>query len=260
MNLACRNLCILCAVLCGSPSAFAQDPAGQPRPEETEVWTPVPRVVVPPPSGAPTAAPSDAIVLFDGTSLDQWVSADGASPPRWIVADGILTVDKGAGDIRTIRAFRDYQLHIEWRIPEDITGESQARGNSGLFLSTAGTGYELQILDSYRNQTYVNGMAGSVYKQSSPLVNASRPPGEWQTYDVVWRAPRFDSTGALLSPARITVFFNGILVQNDFELPGETRYRGAPGYTPYESSPVLLQAHQDPSPPISFRNIWLREL
>src|SRR5690606_29133128 len=138
--------------------------------------------------------------------------------------------------------------------------EGQARGNSGLFLSTAGTGYELQILDSYRNDTYVNGMAGSIYKQSIPLVNPSRPPGEWQTYDVVWRAPRFDANGSLVAPARVTVFYNGVLVQDDFELAGETRYRGAPEYHPYESAPILLQAHGDPSPPISFRNIWLREL
>lgn len=240
--------------------AVAQNSVGQARPEETEVWTPVPRVVAVLPAEGPTPAPSDAIVLFDGGELNQWVSARDGSPAGWIVADGIVTVDKRAGDIRTKRSFRDFQIHIEWRIPEGITGEGQARGNSGLFLSTAGTGYELQILDSYRNQTYVNGMAGSVYKQSIPLVNASRPPGQWQTYDVVWRAPRFNASGALLSPARITAFFNGILVQDNFELLGETRYRGAASYTPYESSPILLQAHEDPSPPISFRNIWLREL
>jgi hypothetical protein len=205
-------------------------------------------------------APSDAVVLFDGTSLDEWESARDGSPAGWIVAGGIMTVDKPAGDIRTKRTFRDFQLHIEWRIPEGVTGSGQARGNSGLFVSTAGTGYELQILDSYQNETYVNGMAGSVYKQSSPLVNASRPPGQWQTYDVVWRAPRFDASGTLLAPGRMTVFFNGVLVQDNFELLGETRYRGAPEYTPYERSPILLQAHQDPSPPISFRNVWVREL
>ena len=245
---------------CLSSGAVAQDPTGEVRPEETEVWSPIPRVVMVPPAGPPTPAPSDAIVLFGDAGLEQWVSATDGSPAAWIVADGVLTVNKRAGDIRTRRSFRDFQLHIEWRIPEGITGEGQARGNSGLFLSTAGTGYELQILDSYRNETYVNGMAGSVYKQSIPLMNASRPPGAWQTYDVVWRAPRFDPNGALRSPARMTVFFNGILVQDNFELLGETRYRGAPEYTPHEASPILLQAHQDPSPPISFRNIWLREL
>lgn len=241
--------------------AMAQNPAGEVRPEDTELWTPIPQRVAVPPLGAPAPVPSDAIVLFDGRGLDEWVSARDGSPAGWTVADGAMTVNKRAGDIRTRQSFRDFQIHIEWRIPEDITGEGQARGNSGLFLSTAGTGYELQILDSYQNETYVNGMAGSVYKQSIPLVNATRPPGQWQTYDVVWRAPRFDTNGALLSPARITVFFNGILVQDDFELLGETRYRGAPAFdTAYESSPILLQAHQDPSQPISFRNIWLREL
>ena len=164
------------------------------------------------------------------------------------------------GSIETRRRFHDYQLHIEWRIPQAITGEGQARGNSGVFFATNGTGYELQILDSYQNETYVNGMAGSIYKQSIPLVNASRRPGEWQTYDVVWTAPRFASDGALEAPARVTVLFNGILVQNDFELEGETRYTGAPVYSPYDTSPIMLQAHGDPSPPISFRNIWVREI
>lgn len=253
-------LLTICTVVRFTSHALAQNATGEARPEDTEVWTPVPRVVAVPPSDAPTPAPSDAIVLFDGAGLDEWVSAHDGSTAGWVVADGVMTVNKRAGDIRTRRSFCDFQIHIEWRIPENITGEGQARGNSGLFLSTAGTGYELQILDSYQNETYVNGMAGSVYKQSIPLVNASRPPGQWQTYDVVWRAPRFAANGSLLSPARITVFFNGILVQDNFELPGETRYRGTPAYSPYESSPILLQAHQDPSPPISFRNIWVREL
>lgn len=238
----------------------AQTPVREIPPEETEVWEPVPRVVAVPPIVAPTPVPSDAIVLFDGTDLDEWVSARDGSPARWVVANGIMTVDKATGDIRTKRSFRDFQIHVEWRVPEGTTGEGQARGNSGLFLSTAGTGYELQILDSYRNETYVNGMAGSIYKQSIPLVNPSRPPGEWQTYDVVWRAPRFHEDGSLAAPARVTVFFNGVLVQDDFELMGETRYRGAPEYNAYETSPILLQSHGDPSPPISFRNIWLREL
>jgi hypothetical protein len=238
----------------------AAQSGGEVRPEETEIWEPVPPVVTVAPASAPAPIPSDAIVLFDGASLDAWVSASDGSPAGWIVADGVMTVDKAAGDIRTKRSFRDFQIHVEWRVPEGITGEGQARGNGGLFLSTAGTGYELQILDSYRNGTYVNGMAGSIYKQSIPLVNPSRPPGEWQTYDVVWRAPRFDAAGALVSPARVVVFYNGVLVQDDFELAGETRYRGAPEYNAYESAPILLQAHGDPSPPISFRNIWLREL
>jgi hypothetical protein len=248
------------AATCLASDAMGQNPAVEARPEATEVWTPVPPVVQVPPSVAPIPAPSDAIVLFDGTGLGEWVSASDGSSAGWIVTDGVMAVNKSAGDIRTRRSFRDFPLHIEWRIPGGSTGEGQARGTGGVVRASAGPGYELGILDSYRNETYVNGMAGSIYKQSIPLVNASRPPGQWQTYDVVWRAPRFDGSGALLSPARITVFFNGALVQDDFELLGETRYRGAPEYTPYESSPILLQAHQDPSPPISFRNIWLRQL
>ena len=238
----------------------AQDPGARPAPEDTEVWRPIPRVVTPGPAGAPAPPPADAIVLFDGTGLDQWVNARDGSAAAWPVSDSVVTVDKSVGDIRTRRSFRDYQLHLEWRVPSDVTGEGQARGNSGVFLSTSGTGYEVQILDSFENATYVNGMAGSVYKQSPPMVNASRRPGEWQVYDIVWTAPRFDEGGALLSPARVTVLYNGILVQNDFELEGETRYRGPPEYTPYTTAPLLLQAHGDPSPPISFRNIWLREI
>jgi hypothetical protein len=231
-----------------------------PKPEDTELWQPVPRVVTP---GANcTAAPADALVLFDGKNLDQWVEAKDKSPAKWIVANGVVTVNKSAGDIETKQRFRNYQLHIEWRIPEDITGSGQARGNSGVFLAAIGPedGYELQVLDSYENSTYVNGMAGSIYKQSIPLVNASRKPGEWQTYDVVWTAPTFNSDDSVKTPAYATVFFNGILVDNHFEVKGETRYIGQPSYQRYETAPIMLQAHGDPSQPISFRNIWLREL
>jgi hypothetical protein len=207
--------------------------------------------------------PSDAIVLFDGTNLDEWTNARDGSRAGWTVADGVVTVNKEAGDIQTRRRFGNYQLHIEWRIPEQISGNGQARGNSGLYMARPGgesEGYELQILDSYENETYVNGMAGSIYKQSIPLVNPSRKPGEWQTYDVLWTAPVFRADGSLQEPARVTVFFNGVLVQNDFELQGDTRYIGEPRYLPHGDSPILLQAHGDPSPPISFRNIWIREL
>jgi 3-keto-disaccharide hydrolase/Carboxypeptidase regulatory-like domain len=151
---------------------------------------------------------------------------------------------------------------VTWRVPEDISGAGQARGNSGVFLAAPGpdSGYELQVLDSYENSTYVNGQAGSIYKQGIPLVNPIRKPGEWQTYDVVWTAPTFQGDGSLRTPAYVTVFFNGVLVQNHFELKGETRYIGQPSYRKYESAPIRLQAHGDPSKPISFRNIWLREL
>jgi hypothetical protein len=247
------------SLLSAALPVLAQQPAG--RPEDTEVWTPVPKVVTPGASSA--AAPSDAIVLFDGSNLEQWISTNDKSPARWTVANGVMTVNKPTGNIETKRSFTDYQLHLEWRIPEAITGTGQARGNSGIFLASTGTGdngYELQILDSYNNGTYVNGMAGSIYKQFIPLANAMRKPGEWQTYDVIWTAPRFNADGTLKSPAYVTAVQNGVLLQNHVALKGETRYIGAPEYKAHGAAPIKLQAHGDPSPPISFRNIWVREL
>jgi hypothetical protein len=241
--------------------AGGRQSAPLPPPQDTEVWTPVPVVVTP--GAATNGAPSDAIALFDGTNLDQWVSAQDHTPARWTVADGVLTVNKAAGSIETKRRFHSYQLHIEWRIPENVTGDDQARGNSGVFLASTGpgdAGYELQILDSYNNKTYVNGQAGSIYKQYIPLVNASRKPGEWQSYDVVWTAPTFNADGTLKTPAYVTALHNGALIQNHVELKGETVYRGAPFYKAFDGAPIKLQAHGDPSPPISFRNIWVREL
>jgi hypothetical protein len=245
-----------------APSAAAGAPARQMRPEETEVWTPVPPVVTP---GAyvSTTPPSDAIVLFDGKNLDEWVMIRDRSPAKWTLGDGVMTVNKAAGGIETKRQFTDYQMHIEWRVPRGTTQTGQSRGNSGLFLASTGpgdTGYELQILDSYENKTYVNGQAASIYKQSPPLANAMRPQGEWNVYDVVWTAPRFNPDGSLKSPARVTVLHNGVLVQNDYALKGHTPYIGLPEYKPHGPSPIKLQSHGDPSPPISFRNIWLREL
>jgi len=237
--------------------------AAKPKPEDTDVWTPVPAVVTP---GATDAAPpSDAIVLFDGKNLDEWVSAQDGTPAQWIVADGVMTVvkAKGVGSIQTKRKFKNYQLHIEWKIPENITGSGQARGNSGVFLASTGPGddgYELQVLDSYNNPTYVNGQAGAIYKQSIPLVNPNRKPGEWQTYDVAWTAPTFNDDGSLKTPAFATVFFNGVLVQNHFQLTGQTLNVGTPFYKKFDSAPIKLQAHGDKSEPISFRNIWVRPL
>ena len=243
----------------------AQAPQGagatRPKPEETEVWQPVPPVVTP--GAIDSAPPSDAIVLFDGRNQDEWVSAKDHTPAQWVVADGLLTVGKTAGNIETRRTFRDYQLHVEWRIPPNITGSGQARGNSGVFLASTGpgdAGYELQVLDSYKNDTYVNGMAGSLYKQSIPLANPMRKPGEWQSYDVIWTAPRFNADGSLKTPAYASVFLNGVLVENHFELRGETLYIGKPFYKAYDTAPIKLQAHGDPSAPISFRNIWVRNL
>lgn len=233
------------------------------RPADTEVHAPVPAVVTP--GATDSAPPSDAIVLFDGKNLDEWVLTRDKSPARWVVADGVLTVSKarGVGNIETKRSFRNYQLHIEWKIPEIISGSDQARGNSGVFLASTGPGdggYELQILDSYNNATYVNGQAGSIYKQGIPLVNPNRKPGQWQSYDVIWTAPIFAADGSLKTPAYVTAFFNGVLIQNHFELKGETVYTGLPAYKAYDRAPIKLQSHGDPSEPISFRNIWVREL
>jgi hypothetical protein len=239
-------------------NAHAQTPV-QPKPQDTEVWQPVPRVVTPGRTDADP--PSDAVVLFDGRSLDEWVSAQNGAPARWSVANGVVTVVKPAGDIQTKRSFTNYQLHIEWRVPANVTGEGQERGNSGVFLaSTPVGGYELQVVDSYDNPTYVNGQAASVYKQFPPLVNAMRKPGEWQTYDVIWTAPTFKADGSLDTPAYVTALHNGVLVQNHVALRGVAKNTGQPEYKAHGPAPILLQAHGDPSPPISFRNIWVRPL
>ena len=241
--------------------AKAKESASAAKPEDTEQWTPVPAKVTPGRSDG--AAPSDAIVLFDGRNLDEWVMAKDRSPARWHLENGVMVVDKAAGNIETKRLFENYQLHLEWRIPAEISGEGQARGNSGLFLASTGPGdqgYEVQILDSFENKTYVNGQAAAVYKQAPPLVNASRKPGEWQSYDVVWTAPVFRADGSVEAPAYVTVLHNGVLVQNHFPLAGETVYIGKPAYHKHDRAAIKLQAHGDPSIPISFRNIWVREL
>jgi len=252
-------------LMLSSGAAFSQNSAkdggGSAKPEDTEQWEPVPPRVSP---GADcSAAPSDAIVLFDGRNLDEWVMTNDRSPARWRVEKGAMVVDKTVGNIETKRLFKNYQLHLEYRIPADVTGAGQARGNSGLFLASTGPddgGYEIQILDSWENKTYVNGQAASIYKQSPPLVNASRKPGEWQSYDVVWTAPVFRADGTLETTAFVTVFHNGALVQNHFALSGETVYIGKPAYRKYDRAAIKLQSHHDPSAPISFRNIWVREL
>jgi 3-keto-disaccharide hydrolase len=253
-----RTILALTLVAVAAPSIQAQ---AKGKPEDTEVWTPVPRVVTP--GRTNDAPPSDAIVLFDGRNLDEWVSVKDHGPAAWTVSDGVITVNKSAGNIETKRSFTNYQLHLEWRIPAGITGTGQARGNSGVFLASTGSGdagYEMQVLDSYENATYVNGQAASLYKQFAPLVNAMRKPGEWQTYDVVWTAPTFSADGSVATPAFVTAFHNGVLVQNHVALKGETLYIGAPSYHKHGASPIKLQAHGDPSAPISFRNIWVREL
>jgi hypothetical protein len=244
--------------------AYAQAPGtAKPKPEDTEFYQPVPPVVTP--AATVGMPPSDAIVLFDGTDTQQWVAAkDSTTPADWEVHDGAMTVKKGGvGNIQTRQKFKDYQIHLEWKIPTSIEGEGQARGNSGLFLASTGpgdAGYELQILDNYNNKTYTNGMLGSLYKQATPLANAARKPGEWSSYDVVWTAPRFNADGTVKTPAFATVFENGVLVEDHFELKGETRYVGQPFYKAYDTAPIKLQAHGDKSEPISFRNIWVREV
>lgn len=253
-----KNQLLIAALLLGTAaSSLAQEKM---KPEDTEVWEPVPHVVATPVG----QAPSDAIVLFDGKDLSAWESQKNPGQPAdWPVAGGVFTVNKKAGNIWTKQKFGSYQLHLEYYIPQDIDGEGQGRGNSGLFLAAIGNGdegYELQILDSYNNKTYVNGQLGSVYKQRIPLANPARKPGEWQTYDVVWTAPTFKSDGSVETPARVTAFVNGVLVQNNVELIGGTQYIGRPSYMQHGPAPIMLQAHGDPSKPISFKNIWVRPL
>ena len=238
-------------VLVSASFALAADDK-LPPPEATEQWSPEPPLVSTPANGVP----SDAIVLFDGTNLDAWESAKASGgPARWKIAEGVMTIAPRSGGIRTKRSFGDVQLHVEFRTPTQIKASGQDRGNSGVFLMGR---YEVQVLDSYNNKTYANGQAAAVYKQHAPLVNASRPPGEWQTYDIVWIAPRFGADGKLLTPARVTVFHNGVLVQHNVELKGPTTFRGFPAYTPHaDKLPIELQDHNEPT---SYRNLWVREL
>ena len=244
MSFAARMTAVL-AALAGFLQAQEIDPA------LTEVWEPVPPVITP---GEGTAPGSDALVLFDGRDASEWRHANG-DPVRWKIGEGAVTVEKKTGDILTKKSFGDCQLHIEWRTPSPPSGDSQGRGNSGIFFMNR---YELQVLDSYENRTYSNGQAGSIYKQSIPLVNACRKPGEWQTFDVVFMAPKFSEDGSMLSPARITVFQNGILIQNHFEIQGSTSFRGSAKYEKHaDREPLRLQDHGNP---VSYRNIWIREL
>ena len=238
------------AVCCLQISSVANSQE-QGNPQDTEIWNPEPRVVAAGMHGKP---PSDAIVLFDGSDLSRWQHEDG-SAARWQVEDGVVTVVASAKNIVTRQSFGDVQLHVEWRTPAEVKGKGQGRGNSGVFLQKL---YEVQILDSYQNRTYANGQAASLYKQHIPLVNASNSPGEWQTYDVIFEAPRFNDDGSLRKPAYITVLHNNVLVQNHVELQGPTLYIGVPSYIAHpHKQPLMLQDHGNP---VSFRNIWIREL
>tara|TARA_A100001015_G_scaffold52824_1_gene57886 strand:+ start:77 stop:790 length:714 start_codon:yes stop_codon:yes gene_type:complete len=221
-------------------------------PEMTMVWEPIPEIVTP---GNLYSPPSDAIVLFDGTDLSQWSSAASGEESEWILNDdGSMTVKKGSG-IETKEEFGSVQLHIEWKTPAEIEGEGQGRGNSGIYFQKE---YEIQILDSYENVTYSNGQAASVYKQSIPLVNASRPPGEWQIYDIIFNEPVYDDQGFRLKKGTFTVFHNGVLVQNNVEIQGTTEHTGKPKLRNIKTLKKLYL--QDHSNPVSFRNIWLRKL
>lgn len=221
-------------------------------PKATEKWSPVPVVVTP---GEGTLPPSDAIVLLgQNDDLSMWEGQDGGEV-KWDIKDGVLTVKKGTGIIKTRNYFGDCQLHLEWRTPAEVVGEGQGRGNSGVFLMGK---YEVQVLDSYNSRTYSNGQAGSIYKQHIPLVNACRPPGIWQTYDIIWKAPKFNEDGSVNEPAYITVIQNGVLIQNHVEIKGTTDFIGIQTYKPHaDRLPITLQDHGNP---VSYRNIWIREL
>ena len=216
----------------------------------TELWEPVPRKVTP---GVGSAPPDDAIVLFDGTDLSHWAPANEGSQ-GWRLDGNALVVVPGSGNLRTRQSFKDVQLHIEWRSPKKVTGDSQNRGNSGIFLMER---YEVQVLDSFDNPTYPNGQAASVYKQHIPLVNASRGPGEWQTYDIVFMAPQFGRDGRISRPATVTVLHNNVLVQNNVVLHGPTEYIGEPRYEAHGPAPIELQDHGSE---VAYRNIWVRPL
>jgi len=215
---------------------------------------PAPPVVQAVPPAQPAPPPSDAIVLFDGDDLDAW-EADRGGPAQWTVGPGYFEVRPGTGGIHTRQGFRDVQLHVEWASPDPPNGEGQNRGNSGVFLQGI---YEVQVLDSHENPTYPDGQAGALYGQFPPLANVTRPPGEWNAYDIVFRAPRFAEDGSLESPARMTVFHNGVLVQDAQALLGPTSHgRRAPYEAHEDLLPIGLQDHEHP---VRFRNIWVREL
>ena len=255
MEILMRKILLLASLIVISPALLV--PQNAPRADGLTRWKisdrsrPLPPVVTPGAAGLP---PSDAIVLFDGKDLSQWESNKGG-PAGWKVVNGAIELVPGSGDIHTKKAFGDCQLHVEWAEPNPPHGKDQGRGNSGVYLMSR---YELQVLDSYQNETYADGQAGAIYAQTPPLVNACRPPGEWQTYNIVWHGPRFAEDGKVLRPAHITVFQNGVLVQDNTELTGPTDYMHRPPYAQHPPKmPLLLQDHDQP---VRFRNIWIREL
>jgi len=247
----------ICVVGAITVSAQNQVPkTAEMRPEMTEFWDPEVKVVTP--GETPMNAPTDAIILFDGTAesfAKNWEN-DKNEVPGWNVSDNCVTVVPGTGSIKTKMVFEDIQLHIEWRTPAEVNPESksQGRGNSGIIMHDK---YELQVLDSYENRSYRNGQAGSMYKQYAPLVNVCKKPGEWQTYDVIFTSPRFKPDSTLFTPARVTALQNGVLIQNNVQLLGTTEYIGLPRYHFHGPDVLLLQNHGNP---VSYRNIWIRKL
>ena len=247
MNRLFPPVTLLAFCLCiGATAQTAAKPSATPSPKTA------PAVVTPAPGDVLIPAPSDAQVLFDGKDLAQWCRKDG-SPAAWTVENGDMVVKAKSGNIQTKRNFGDCQLHIEWCTPENVSDTGQLRSNSGVFLQSL---YEVQILDSYLNDTYWNGQAGSIYKQYAPLVNATKAPGQWNVYDIIYTAPRFNADGSLLSAARITVLQNGVLVQNNTTIKGTT-FLEHPAYTAHGDAPIMLQDHGNA---VRFRNIWIREL
>ena len=256
----CKHL--LCAAGLLASAQLSAQQKSYPEPatmthEMSEFWTPQPRIVTPPDmDSAIIAPPSDAIVLLGlhDNAIKQWVNCEEGKPVGWEIKDGVMTVKPQSGSIRTKQDFGDFQLHLEWSAPTEIVGESQGRGNSGVFMQGR---YEVQILDCYQNESYANGQAGSIYKQTPPLVNACQKPGKWNTYDIIYTAPRFKEDGSLQSHGRITVLHNGVLIQNNTLILGTTEYIGFPKIVAHGKGPIILQDHTNP---VRFRNIWIREL
>lgn len=250
--------CCLAALACVCVVGASAQEKEYPKPEKmtpgmSEFWIPQPPVVTP---GADytIAAPSDAVVLFDGKDLNAWKSSRDGSDAKWSVQNGAFTVVPRSGDIETKQHFNSFQLHIEWASPTMVKGESQGRGNSGIFLQGM---YEVQVLDCYQNETYSNGQTGSIYKQTRPLANAMRKPGEWNVYDIIYNAPMFKEDGTYRVAPTVTVIHNGVVLQNHTTILGTTEYIGFPQVTPHGAGPIKLQDHGDL---VSFRNIWIREL